>query len=368
MRLLDRYLLRELLIPLGYCLSGFLVFWVAFDLISSLNRYQESHLTAQDVMDLYLVRLPAILVILLPIALLLALLYALTNHARHNELTAIRAAGVSLARICLPYFVVGLLLSPVMFVMNEYWAPNSADREDAIMHSHQTRGAASTSGGFNNTRDGHNFTYAAFDEKTATFSSLTVIWRSPTGEQLRLFGDRAGWTNAVLTFSGGTNGVQEYRGVDQHPFLLTNVLPMPEFNETPDQVRREVRFAQHFAKPSAEPIEVPIRDIMDYLDLHPRDLTGRNKAWLETQLWGRLAMPWTCLVVVLIAIPFGAASGRRNLFAGVAGSIVLCFIYFVLLRLGLALGEGGYLPPWLGAWFPNISFSVAAIWLLSRVR
>ena len=45
---------------------------------------------------------------MLPIALLLALLYALTNHARHNEITAMRAAGVSLWRLCVPYFVIGL--------------------------------------------------------------------------------------------------------------------------------------------------------------------------------------------------------------------------------------------------------------------
>ena len=82
---------------------------------------------------------------------------------------------------------------------------------------------------------------------------------------------------------------------------------------------------------------------------------------------GRLAAPFTCLVVVLVAIPFGAASGRRNLFAGVASSIVICFIYIVLLKLGLALGTYGYLPAWLAAWFPNISFG-RRLWLIMRVR
>ena len=113
MRLLDRYLLRELLIPLGYCLGGFLICWIAFDLITSLNWYQENHLNVHDVAELYLAKLPELLVLILPFALLLALLYTLTNHARYNELTAIRAAGVSLLRICLPYLAVGLLLSPL---------------------------------------------------------------------------------------------------------------------------------------------------------------------------------------------------------------------------------------------------------------
>src|SRR5258708_785447 len=107
MRLLDRYLLRELLTPLVYCLGGFLIFWNAFSLFSDLNKYQEAHLLLSDIIELYIVRIPANLVIILPITLLLALLYTLTNLARHHELTAIRAAGVSLARLCLPYFAVG---------------------------------------------------------------------------------------------------------------------------------------------------------------------------------------------------------------------------------------------------------------------
>jgi lipopolysaccharide export LptBFGC system permease protein LptF len=85
-------------------------------------------------------------------------------------------------------------------------------------------------------------------------------------------------------------------------------------------------------------------------------------------LHGRRAVPWTCVVVVLIAIPFGAASGRRNVFVGVASSIFLCFGFFVLLQLGLALGAGGKLPAWLGAWLPNLVFGAAGLWMTARAR
>jgi lipopolysaccharide export system permease protein len=73
-------------------------------------------------------------------------------------------------------------------------------------------------------------------------------------------------------------------------------------------------------------------------------------------------------VVVLIAIPFGAVGGRRNVFVGVASSILICFVYFVLQQVGLALGTSGSLPPWLAAWFPNLSFGLTGLWLTSRVR
>src|SRR5580692_4845434 len=104
MRLLDRYLLRELLVPLAYCLGGFLIFYVAFDLIVHIRSFQEKHLGFNDVASYYVVTLPELLVAqVIPVSLLLALLYVLTNHGRHNELTAMRAAGVSLWRLSIPY-------------------------------------------------------------------------------------------------------------------------------------------------------------------------------------------------------------------------------------------------------------------------
>jgi lipopolysaccharide export system permease protein len=109
MRLLDRYLLRELLVPLSYCLGAFLMFWIAFDLFTELENLQEYKMRAGDVAIYYLVRTPEFLVMVLPISLLLALLYTLTNHARHHEIVAMRAAGVSLWRLAVPYLGVGSL-------------------------------------------------------------------------------------------------------------------------------------------------------------------------------------------------------------------------------------------------------------------
>src|SRR5437867_9242906 len=137
MRLLDRYLLRELLTPFCYCLMGILIFWISFDLYSELNEFQRNHLNAVDVLQFYLVQLPEMLVFpLLPVVLLLALLYALTNHARYHELTAMRAAGISLWRLALPYLGVGLLLSLAASVMNELWAPQSGEAAQRILTRH----------------------------------------------------------------------------------------------------------------------------------------------------------------------------------------------------------------------------------------
>ncbi len=397
MRLLDRYLLRELLIPLGYCLGAFLIFFIAFSLFSELNKYQEHRLILSDVVELYIVRIPEILVFILPVALLCALLYALTNHARHHELTAIRAAGVSLWRICTPYLAVGLLLSLALFAMNETWVPDSANREEQIWNRHPDKkpdGAGndapsssavrkpfppargrSTVGDvqlnlpFENRRDGHTWLVGAYDFRADVMTKPLVDWKLSGGTIVELFAERAERVHEVWTFYNA----REYEtapGVEKKQILQTNVLAMPQFSETPEEFKREVKFANRLKGPGAQSTqltEIPVVEIVDYLDLHP-DLPSKDKRWLYTQLQGRLAMPWTCLVVVLIAIPFGAASGRRNMFVGVASSIGICFAYFVLLKLGLALGTGGYLPAWLAAWLPNASFGIAGFWMMLRVR
>jgi lipopolysaccharide export system permease protein len=140
-----------------------------------------------------------------------------------------------------------------------------------------------------------------------------------------------------------------------------------ELDETPDIIRSELRIADfHRAKAKQRP-QLTLQEILDYQRLHPV-LKPDLRAWLDTQLHARLAAPWTCLVVVVIAVPFAAPSGRRNLFFGVAGSIGLAFVFFVLQRVGFALGQNGLIPAWLGAWLPNLAFTLTGLVLTARVR
>jgi lipopolysaccharide export system permease protein len=365
MRLLDRYLLRELLIPLAYILGGLLIVWDAFSLFNELSKYQDHRLVFTDVLELYLVRLPATFVLIMPIVLLLALLYTLTNHARHNELTAIRAAGVGLWRICLPYLGVGFLLSLGLFYLNERWVPDAVSREDAIMTRHDTDKPDAPDrdevgrGGFRNSQNGRHWTFLKYNLRTHVMTDPRVLWRSDTDEQFVLTAAHADYINGIWTFFDAS----ETAGLDR--LAQTNVLAMPDFSETPDEIDRQLSFDRRLDSRAAD---VPISAILNYLDLHRHDLGSEARARLTTQLHGRFAEPWTCVVVVLIAIPFGAASGRRNLFAGVAGSIVICFVYFVLMKLGLALGTHGALPGWLAAWLPNLAFGITGLWMTLRVR
>ena len=194
-----------------------------------------------------------------------------------------------------------------------------------------------------------------------------VSWTLPDGSIRQLKADRAVRTNGVWTFFGAKEFEQANAGAPLLPSFQTNVLPMPEFDETPKEILSEIKISEYQGLRASRRPDIPLADIVAYLRLHP-DLPRADSSWLLTKLHGRLAAPWTCLVVVLIAIPFGAASGRRNLFFGVAGSIFICFTFFVLQQVGLALGLGGRMPPWLAAWLPNLIFGTAGLWMTARVR
>jgi lipopolysaccharide export system permease protein len=372
MRLLDRYLLREFLVPLAFCLSGFLIFWVAFDLFSELHSLQDKHLLAQDIAEYYLFRIPDFLPIALPVALLLAMLYALTTHSRYNELTAMRAAGVSLWRLCMPYMAVGFISTVGLFALNEFCAPKTADIAEEILGRRATNRPDAESRDeirnpplIVNTRERRFWEIGIYNELTGEMINPHVKWHLPDDSWRSIDADRAIRTNGVWTFYGNVTETIESNSLPRK-VSKGKSLAMPEFTETPAEMTSQINILERFRRQTrTRRADVPIKEILDYLRLVPNP---EMWSWLVTKLQGRFAGPCTCLVVVLIAVPFAGGSGRRNVFVGVAASITIFFLYYILQQVGFALGEAGRLPPWVAAWLPNLTFGIAGLWMMIRIR
>lgn len=375
MRLLDRYLLRELMVPLGYCLAGFLIFWIAFDLFSELHGLQQKHLLAHDIAEYYLFRIPDFLILVLPVALLLALLYALTNHARYNEITAIRTAGVSLWRLCLPYLAVGFVATLALFALNEFFAPKMADIAEKILIRRLRPGREAearrqlTELSFVNSRGGRFWHLWVNGQKPRVLVSPVVQWHLPDGTWRYISADRAIYTNGNWEFLNVRES-KETAASNSLPTrpTQTNVVSFPDFTETPTMISSLISVSELHDHPTrTHRANIPIAEILTYLRLNPRPAPGM-KSWIYTKLYGRFAGPCACLVVVLVAIPFATTSGRRNVFVGVAASIFFFFIYFFLQQLGFVFGEAGRVPAWLGAWLPNLFFGVGGLLMMARTR
>jgi len=369
MRLHDRYLFRELLTPLAYCLGGFLPLWVSFFFFTKLGEMREAKLNGLDSLEYCLANLPEFFILLMPWLLLLAMLYALTHHARYNEITALRAAGVSLWRVCLPYIIVGLVATGVYFVLNEIAVPNGQKWGLAILNRHvknaddpriQTRFAKL---GYINQPEHRTWFMVEYDTATTSMTKPDVRWSLPDGSQRELIAEQAVYTNDVWVFTN----VQQFaqHGTRLVQLLSTNVLAMPDFKETPKLFELEAKYSEVNSLIASRSADIPLSDLWPYL----RQNAGRKDLGrLVTKFHVRIAAPWTCCIMVLMAIPFGVQSGRRNLFFGVAGSIFICFVFFVLQQVTQAFGLSGHMPGWLAAWLPNFIFAGVGIFLTWRVR
>ncbi|MGV3774178.1 MAG: LptF/LptG family permease [Verrucomicrobiales bacterium] len=371
MRLLDRYLLRELAVPLLYCLGGFLLFWISFDIISEMDEFQSEALTAGDIALYYVYRLPELMVTVLPIGLLLALLYSLTNHARFNEIIAMRAAGQSLLRISIPYIMVGLAASLLLFFVNEQFTANGQEkakdiRKQRIAQKEKDREWRNNVN-FRNARQNRIWNIGSYNLRTTEMREPRIETLLPDGK-VDLIIAKSGWhTNGgwflkeITWFQYDPKVEFENTAIP----LQTNAMLLTRLGEKPEEIKLQIKFSQLNAYTASKKSHLSLAEI-DYLRNHLQ-LNARDRAMLETQYHARLAQPWTCLVVVLIALPFGSLSGRKNVFVGVASSIFICFGYFILSRFGPALGTGGFIPPWIGAWSPNLFFGLFALWMTRRV-
>ncbi len=378
MRLHDRYLFREFLAPLAFCLGGLMILVVASDAFTRLGELQERKLHGWEIVAYLAMDAPAFLVQVLPFALLVAVLAALTQHAKHNEITALRAAGVSLWRLCLPYFIVGLAATAGMFWLNESMVPRCTAAAESLLHRHVQKEGDRTADSrqrnltFYNGAAHRLWSVGEYRPNPPELIRITLSWPPTNSYLLRLDAESARFTNDVWVF----HNVHEYSQANLHASLVplrladTNELVLPDFTETPRQIASEVKLAQLISKGGSRSADIPLADLNEYLKLHPnlRSGTDPNGNRLLTKFYGRLAAPFTCLVVVLIAIPFGAPAGRRNLFFGVAGSIFICFAYYVVQSTSMAFGMDGLLPGWLAAWLPNILFGGLGVWLTTRVR
>ena len=319
-----------------------------------------------DCLEYYLVTVPEQLVTLIPVTLLLALLYAVTNHARYHEITAMRAAGLSLWRLSLPYLGVGLVLAGAVFAINEFWVPWSVDKADQILHRRLPRSAPAVWQNLQFSNDAeHRFWSLNFNTATAEMKNLMIISESPNGSRQELYAHRAVFTNGLWRFYNVS--ITQKTAEQLFGTQRTNAMMETRFSETPELMRSEIRVNKLDLKEAAKRPQLPIAEITNYLRLH-HSLPSDQRAMLMTQLYGRIAEPFKCAVVVLIAIPFGARSGRRNVFVGVASSIVICFASYVAQSICMALGSGNHLPPILAAFLPNLAFGLTGIVLTLRVR
>ncbi|NCC49786.1 MAG: YjgP/YjgQ family permease [Spartobacteria bacterium] len=362
MKLIDRYLLRTLLMPLFYCLAAFVLIYIIYDLFDNLSDFVEAGSPLADVAKFYVLLLPSVLIFIAPVSLLLSVLYSLSQLTKNNELTAMRASGVSLYRLMLPFITIGFLASLCVAIINETVGPWSAYWTNQYVRSQRHKGKKDVYVSYNlaykNAKDRHIWMVGAFETRTFELVHPEVILQREDGSDIAKIQAKKGeWLDGRWWFFDVA--IQNYDN-DGHPIgppQFDRRREMGELRETPIDLLNETK----------DPDFLSSRDLLTFLRTH-QHLSSNTIARITVNMQHRLSIPWTCFVVTLLGIPFGAHTGRKGALMGVVLTLSLFFGLYILINLGLVLGKKEILLPWVAAWGPNIIFTCIGSVMIYRMR
>src|SRR5438034_1359217 len=356
MRLLDRYVIRNFLQVYFYCIAGFISIWLIFDVSDNISTFIDQHVPLSLVARYYGTQIPQVFIILLPVALLLSLLFALGRMSRANEIVSMLTAGVSLPRVLLPLIGIGLLTVAASMALNYSLAPHAELARKAFLSEAQSRPARSIQGQvFRNRTDLRTWFIQNFRLGDDTFNNVQVLQQDAKDNIVMSYvAARAYYRPETKTWDLENVRLAYYDAagnITREEFRPT--LTIEHWSETP--------FRLGSANVQAEFLSLP--ELREYLHFNA-DFPATLLAPFRTHLQYRLALPWTCLVVVCIAAPLGIGYSRRGVLSSVAAAVVLVFSMNFLTHLFLALGEGDRVSPWMAAWTPNILFTAIGLYLL----
>ena len=362
--ILDRYLLRNFLGPLALSLGGIIAIIISMDLLNNARDFAGDSIG--QIILFYLAQTPRFLVTTSEAALLLSTLYALGKMSRHNELTAYHSAGRSILRALAPILLTGLWFSLAVLALNYQLAPE-ADRVKAEKETTRKAGSDSTrdtavSNVLYRNRDArrtwclHRVPYDLSEQNPI---QEIAIWQQNKAHDITtsLFARSGTWSAATgewtlhqvsrSTFTDPAGQPLHTTRTEYLPLLIQKTWP-----ETPAAMLSDKLDADFLGVPGLLSC------------LHARaTLPAKAIANYETALHWRIALPFRCFLIVLLAAPLGIVASRRNVLSGVTTAITIFIILRFLSAIVLKAGEGLYLPPAAAAWSINLLFAITGLLL-----
>jgi LPS export ABC transporter permease LptG/LPS export ABC transporter permease LptF len=376
--ILDRYIVRAWIANVALVLLAFASIYFLGDFMELIDDFQQNKPGAGVIFHYYAYFLWQIGFTVAPVALLVGVLITLGLLARRNEITAMKAGGISVYRAALPVLGAGLFTSLLLYGMQEWILPQT--NKVAAMDKNRIKGRAAQSSDQFDRRwvlasDGrfYNFDYIIEREQPGArvaddcefsaygFSTYDVdqkTWRLRD----RVYASRAVWSFATRTYDL-ERGWRRVTGPDTTTFEPFQNQRVRAIGRDPGGEIEPPSYFKREEKPS---------DTMGFGDLHDYiaslESRGFDVAKLRVQLHRKLAFPMVGLVMTLLAIPFSFVVARRGALYGIGIAIVIAIVYWAVLGIFEALGNSGLLTPSLAAWAPNLLFGAAGLYMILTLR
>lgn len=355
LRILDRHLLREWLRIFAGTAVGFPIVVILIELTDSLDNYLPRGLSATQIAVAYLYSLPDKIFLILPAAVLFATLFAIGTMSRHSELAATKASGVSFHRLVMPVFAAATLAAGLGLVIGEM-APPATRRQLELLGELENRHQSSRT----------NFVYRAEEGWTYAVRELDVIRRRILGVVLEREGTGAEYPTLALQSHRAeySDSLSEWNFAAGRFRILAGDAGDLAFAFDSMRLRSVQESPAALLVEPKKPQEMRYAELARYIEALER--SGGDGRKLRVELALKIAVPFTCIIIALFGAPLVTAAPRAGGAFGVALGLGVTIVFLTLVQLSRAVGAGGLLPPVLAAWFPNLLFGGAGLWMLKR--
>ncbi|MEY3222717.1 MAG: hypothetical protein RLZZ203_1573 [Cyanobacteriota bacterium] len=369
--IMDRYLALQLLPPFLFGVGAFTSVVLAIDsLFELLRKVVESGLPINIALEIFLLKLPYVMVYSFPMSTLLATLMTYSRLSSESELIALRGCGVSIYRMVLTAVVLSFAVTIMTYIFNEQIAPAANYRATITLQKalnsdqpsfkqeniyypeyQEIKGAD----GSKNKILSRLFYADQFDGKE--MKGLTIIDRSRGGVSQIVISESAKWNSQkqVWDFYNGTIYLvaadRSYRNIlrFEHQQLQLPRTPLT------------------LAESSRDYGEMNISQALEQLEIERLGGNEPKIRKLQVRIQQKIAFPFICVIFGLVGSAMGSIPQRTGRGTSFGISVIVIFTYYLLLSVSGALAQAGILSPFIGAWLPNIFGLGLSLFLLVRV-
>lgn len=355
-RILSLYIIREITSLFLFGISIFTLILLMGRLIKLTELVVSRGVPLADVGRMILYLMPSFLVFTIPMAFLLAVLLAFGRLSADNEITVLKASGISLAQILPPVLVcalVAVLLALAASTIGVPWG-NNAFKELSIRVLKQNAAATIREKVFWDEIPGFVLYSDRFDDQHNQLKGIVIHDGRNPERPMTIFAREGSVSSAAeqqslrLSLNNGTIHAAGQRGEYRLIHFEEYIMTVGQNGGLGGSGRNELDMGiPELRAQASNPL-----------------VSATNRLKILAELHSRFAFPFASLAFVFLAVPLAIQNRRSGKSAGFTVSIGVVLSYYVLMSIARTLAEKGALPAPLALWIPNLVFGLLGCWLL----
>ena len=356
MKLVQRLALTDFFRILGFTILSALVLFTLLDIFGHMDSFIDNEASAGLLLRYYLNKLPWIIDIVLPIAMLMATMFTIGTMARYNELTALFASGRSLMQVAAPLMTVAVIMTVFSFIWSEFVLPRTNAEIERIweveLHGHPDRTLPTSDVPLYGT-DGRLYYARAYNPQSETIKGFRAVKLSGSSFIQRHDAESAVWTDGMWRLENGS--VRFFEDGGERDSLFT-VLDSGLDGITPET------FLDKRVKPEA----MNARQLKRFAAAIRAGGGDPTEFLVDYQF--KLSFPTIHIIVVFLGILLASGPRKTTVATGFGWTVLISFGYYLFMNFGRALGHNGVLPPVAAAWAGTIVYTVLSLLIFLRIR